>query len=248
MRGFVNSAVTTLFVLVLLLVVPIVAVVGIPEFVPVVASSSQSLEGTERELELDEGVGESAIPYSSDLFAGFDAAAPPGRLAATFDVANVQARSNRDRGPVAVNNGSLDGWDVDERGRVIRSRRSGPEETNAFASADDVLGESVSIDAQPRGQRLFEPYESSPSPHDRRPESSREPLTWTSAVERLNALGIREYSLDPGLGGRDFHFACDYAVDGNPNHARRFEADATEPLQAVERVFAQIDDWRARRQ
>lgn len=68
------------------------------------------------------------------------------------------------------------------------------------------------------------------------------PLTWRSAVARLNALGIQHFQLEPGETG-GFLFSCSYSPGNNPRITRRFEAEAAEPLRAVERVLAQVEQW-----
>lgn len=72
-------------------------------------------------------------------------------------------------------------------------------------------------------------------------------LTWRQAVRQLNQLGIHEFRLEPGREPGDFYFACDFGPVGSPQVTRRFEAEASEPLQAVEIVLKQINDWSAHR-
>jgi hypothetical protein len=67
-------------------------------------------------------------------------------------------------------------------------------------------------------------------------------LTWRDAVTRLNQLGIRQFKLEPGA--RDgFHFSCYFTPQDNPRITHRFEAEATEPLRAVENVLSQVETW-----
>ena len=76
---------------------------------------------------------------------------------------------------------------------------------------------------------------------------SSEARSWKAAVARLNALGIREYQLQPGEHPGEFHFSCRFVSRTNPRVMQRFEAEAAEPLDAVEQVLEQVDDWRGRR-
>jgi hypothetical protein len=76
---------------------------------------------------------------------------------------------------------------------------------------------------------------------------SGEARSWKAAVARLNALGIRDYQLQPGDRAGEFHFSCRLVSRTNPRVMQRFEAEAAEPLDAVERVLEQIDEWKARR-
>lgn len=74
-------------------------------------------------------------------------------------------------------------------------------------------------------------------------ESDSEQLTWNSAIERLNALDIHSFRLEPGKDTGQFVFICSYAPENNPQVSYRFEADASEPLKAIENVLAQIAEW-----
>ena len=45
---------------------------------------------------------------------------------------------------------------------------------------------------------------------------------------------------------QNFVFTCTMASPDNPRVVRRFEADADNPLEAVQQVLEQIDEWRGR--
>ncbi|MEX0700660.1 MAG: hypothetical protein WD069_01050 [Planctomycetales bacterium] len=79
------------------------------------------------------------------------------------------------------------------------------------------------------------------------PATEPQPLTWNAAVARLKQLGIREFRLSPGSRADAFHFSCSYTPQDNPRITHRFEAEASEPLRAVEKVLAQIDEWQGLR-
>lgn len=89
------------------------------------------------------------------------------------------------------------------------------------------------------------------TPSNNRPQDRlsavTQPLTWRAAVARLNSLGIRKYRLMPGSTADEFHFSCFFSPTNNPRLTHRFEAEASEPLQAVEKVLAQVDEWRGNR-
>lgn len=70
-------------------------------------------------------------------------------------------------------------------------------------------------------------------------------LNWKDAIDRLNALGIRDFQLQPGVRDGEFLFSCRLNARTNPRITRRFEAEASEPLEAVTEVLRQIDDWRS---
>lgn len=69
------------------------------------------------------------------------------------------------------------------------------------------------------------------------------PLTWKSAVARLDELQIRSFRLEPGQQPGHFLFICSYTPQNSPRLSYRFEAEADEPLRAVGKVLTQIDHW-----
>jgi hypothetical protein len=81
---------------------------------------------------------------------------------------------------------------------------------------------------------------------DAEPRSPGTSQAWKQAVGRLNALGIRDFELQPGERAGEFNFSCRFASRANPRVIHRFEADAADPLEAVNHVLRQLDDWRAR--
>lgn len=77
------------------------------------------------------------------------------------------------------------------------------------------------------------------------PRSTR--MSWQQAVERLRQLGIQTYHLEPGATPNEFHFSCFYTPPDNPRITHRFEAEAAEPLRAVEKVMLQVEQWSGQR-
>lgn len=61
-------------------------------------------------------------------------------------------------------------------------------------------------------------------------------------------MGIRQFNLQEGVREDEFHFSCFYTPPDNPRIRHRFEAEAREPLLAVEKVFTQIAEWQQFRQ
>ncbi len=70
------------------------------------------------------------------------------------------------------------------------------------------------------------------------------PLTWDLARQRLKSLDIKEYYLQPDPESGMFLFRCAYARPETPRVSRLFEAEAPDPLQAVEEVLEQVESWR----
>jgi hypothetical protein len=77
-------------------------------------------------------------------------------------------------------------------------------------------------------------------------QESREPLTWETARIRLKELGITKYYVQQDATGRVFNFHCAYGPPDNPRVTRLFEAEATEPLEAVRKVLVQVENWKQR--
>lgn len=86
----------------------------------------------------------------------------------------------------------------------------------------------------------------SASSEESQPNGVEKPLTWQEARRRLSELGIRDFQLNPGQGEGEFHFACTFTPPESPRVVHRFEAEASEPLAAVEKVIRQIEAWRGR--
>jgi hypothetical protein len=77
-------------------------------------------------------------------------------------------------------------------------------------------------------------------------QSLAEQAGWQQAARRLKQLGIRKYRLESQIDEQKFVFTCSFAAPENPRVVRRFEADADNPLEAVQLVLDQIDEWRNR--
>lgn len=69
---------------------------------------------------------------------------------------------------------------------------------------------------------------------------------WQAAARRLKELGIRKYRLESQIEEQTFVFVCNFSSPDNPRVVRRFEAGADTPLEAVQLVLQQIDEWRDR--
>jgi hypothetical protein len=325
MRALANSILATLFVLALLLVLPLIAVFGVPEFVPAVASSSGADAPFDRLRPESVGVGQSAGCVPHDLFADFpDETA--GRAesfvsadaASEFDVQRafaVEPVPSRRPAPDVP----LEGWRFDERGRAVPAddRRPPGSRAELLAASAGIAdrdpgfraGDSVPVGGPTSGRPEVSPaplerddlstaWEHDPAPrvpqpavvgsaperfrrereeHDTStsgPNASSEPavariaatndvrtpfertptrpvgriddLDWPAAMTRLRELGIRDYTLTPGPDGRAFHFSVGYAPEGDSRVTHRFEAEGAEPLLAVRKVLAQIENWTSR--
>jgi hypothetical protein len=77
-------------------------------------------------------------------------------------------------------------------------------------------------------------------------DSMSEQSGWQAAARRLKELGIRKYRLESQIEEQTFTFWCTFASPDNSRIVRRFEDDADTPLEAVQKVLSQIDEWRTR--
>lgn len=120
-----------------------------------------------------------------------------------------------------------------------------PAEANPFAMPSRPAGSSgPDADAGRASQSPFS-HRDSASPES--PAAPGAALTWGSAVRRLNELGIHDFQLNPGHSAGQFHFVCTFTPPEAPRIVRRFEAEASDPLAAVEKVLQQVEHWRAGR-
>jgi len=97
-----------------------------------------------------------------------------------------------------------------------------------------------------KGLRSENPGDDSPSLPDGLVSSLSEQSGWQAAARRLKELGIRKYRLESQIEEQKFIFLCSFSSPDNPRVVRRFEAEADNPLEAVENVLEQIDEWRSR--
>ena len=69
--------------------------------------------------------------------------------------------------------------------------------------------------------------------------------SWREAIGRLQATGVRGYRLRTGSRLGEFFFSCSVPSTEHPRLVRRFEAEADEPLRALELVLGQIAEWQS---
>ncbi len=70
-------------------------------------------------------------------------------------------------------------------------------------------------------------------------------LSWEQSIQQLSRYGILDYRLQPGQNAQGFHFACFQRVDGQTTI--RFEAEADDPLQALQQALRQVEAWHHQR-
>lgn len=240
MRNHAHSSFATILLLIPILAVPMLAIFGVPQFTPAVTSpfdDAKSRKKTDSE----------APPFSpssreTDTFEQFAASNTTETAAWASDTVDPASQKLADR----RNPGR--GQPVSHE--VVLNEPSAP---SPFASEAPATPRR-NMDAVPGSYRRSRPDSSTAATVPAGPKASRsapavvEPqLTWREAVQRLNTMGIRNFRLEPGHQPSQFLFNCSYTPRDNPRVSYRFEAEADEPLRAVERVLEQIDTWLAAR-
>ncbi len=161
-----------------------------------------------------------AVDKPRDAAASADTDASPFRPVDDDDQSKSVDEPMQDAGAAhAESTASSDADELGDRGKVAESSR---------AAAGDLTRDKRKDAAAP----------SDPPATQKR---AADKLTWRTAVQRLNKLGIRDFLLQPSDEPNVFHFSCSYTEPDRPRVSRRFEAEAEEPLQAVHKVLAQIE-------
>ena len=252
MRSRSVSPVGTLLTIVAVLAVPLLAIFGIPQFMPVVASPSLTGEVLSK-------VQAPAPPRSPAVFRAREIFAPVENQT-TFPAAGSFRQTAGDRRQHGIGRGRAaaleSGWSqpVAPSPAVAPShhsiatspviaparagRSAGPPEGTRTRSVGDRRPAVPMPNVQRTGDRVstVDPAASTTVP-------APTVLTWKQAIQRLNALGIRHYRLQPGRRVDTFYFCCYVHPTSDPRVAVRFEWEADDPLKAVHQVLIQVTEW-----
>lgn len=248
MRSRSGNSLPTLMLTLPLVAIPLMAVFGVPQFVPVIASSvSEDEQEHERHMvRRPSGVGESIAPTttvaanSSQRFESSN----EGRL---NDLFRPSGHSRPDSRPVRAEK-TESAESIGLRSSLTASRKDLSDLFGPDAGTPDFVDLRSADLAESRNRSPVVPVSfQTQRASMTSPVSSSDGLTWRRAVQRLNELGIHQFRLEPGRDSGDFYFACEFSPDQDSRITRRFEAEASEPLQAVQLVLQQIDDWTRRR-
>ena len=246
MRSQSRSSLSTLLFLVPLFGVPLMAIFGVPQFVPVIASSVSEDVTRSSTSRRSRGVGESAVatPLDSKTDSYTDE-----RIDDLFRPSKGSQRDSRSLRSqpygreikFAETSAGADTW--------LTKTSSEDHATDIFSAPPKAKlpGERGNLSASTSSQSSRTRESSDRGPAISATERSDQGLTWRDAVRRLNDLGIQEFRLEPGRIVGEFYFACQFAPDRDARITRRFEAEAKEPLLAVAAVLRQIDEWQPQR-
>lgn len=302
MKGSAGGPLGALLLIAPLAAIPVFAIIGVPQFAPLVASPSDDEEIS------DLGEVESSRPSATadnprktrsadDLYAPLDESpsravagvSPRGPARQTAGAAALPAHTRNSALPPPD---ALDQWEIRQTAPDIYSRDSEPSSPNrngAFASvtaepdeglqlpaddadADSVAPEGFSVDllnpdrakkaanktdgrqvataaksqTRPKKPGTADSIDELQMPVDGLAQAMSEQSGWQAAAQKLKALGIRKYRLESQIEEQNFVFMCTLSSPDNPRVSRRFEADADTPLEAVQLVLEQIDEWRTR--
>jgi hypothetical protein len=238
MRTSAQSSLATVLLLIPILAVPMFAIFGVPQFTPTVKSPFEEETSSRRKNE-SEAPAFSPTSSERDSFDQFASNAADSMPTWGDDTADRAAKTLADRRANAK----------PERSSREASRTE-PTEPSPFAMASGTENAGVVVPGSYRRSRPTNDTVDAPPrkvTHRDPPTAMDSQLTWRDAVQRLNAMGIRNFRLEPGHQPSQFLFNCSYTPRDNPRVSYRFEAEADEPLRAVERVLEQIDTWLAAR-
>lgn len=258
MRSTASNSFAMLLLIAPVVAVPLFAIFGIPQITPIVYSLKQEHARNQARERAQAQIEEEAEGFPThDDFVDADLATERTRQGRTV------APTNRARKSKAELADDVRRMPASSSGRSAGERSSGIK----LAAGNEIDGSGVQLaDFQADGGSA--PAVESAPPANRAagdPEQYRRPnklpkaagpapvkantdaLTWQAAVQRLNQMEIRNFRLEPGHQPNQFLFSCSYTPVDKPWLSYRFEAEANEPLRAVEKVLGQIDNWLAKR-
>lgn len=246
-----GGSMATLLMSLPLAAIPLMAIFGIPQFAPVVASPEED------EVSLGEPVsrgrgreGRSYRRRAADLLEDYADSGDRSELrdAPPYDPADLGDQYDAGGREDLSNRGTaLRAAEFESRSRRMpdphahdhrtapRSERSA--ETSTRASAGSVSQQAPF--AAGSAARFAETGGVA--------DSAQPPLTWRAAALELEELGIQDYHLERGADAQSFLFVCSFTPGGSPQVTLRFEAEAQEPLAAVSNVLDQVNAWLRRR-
>lgn len=287
-----------LLVIAPLAAIPVVAIVGIPQFAPVSASPNEEEEiGDLGESAATQATPRPAIRRSADdLFAPLPGSGPANSNGTQYG--SVYGNTSRSAPPAGQGRESRfdhsldagDNWEVvssDPRNSTGRTAGTGTSLSESFPSdgrAPQGRGSSLNGTGavDPNGFKSgllpsVHPKEGArrdevkrPGAVDRgavTPDSPRvDPRTmnelvggasleamqqmmmseqsrWQAAATRIKQLRIQKYRLEARIEEPRFVFRCVFAPAESSQVTQLFEADAETPIDAVEQVIEQVDEW-----
>ena len=262
MRG---SSFTTFLVFLPLVAIPVLAVFGIPEFQPVIASSPTEAPGNGAALgELKEplvhpAAGQSETPTKNPDLPFFKnpddrptfPTIPPVGEKDPFLPSGQNKNSKRD----GKRNDRLDGWEIDSDRRLNSQPKSRIPEPIRIPKNQPAEPKQRRSQAAPFPGTAFHQETSSPMRTSKRTETqstrrriartATAPKTVQEAIDRLRRLGIVEHHVGHGPKTGVYYFRCYAPSKVNSRVSRLLEEEDTSLLRAACKVLARVESQTA---
>lgn len=258
MRG---SSFTTFLVFLPLVAIPVLAVFGIPEFQPVIASSPTEAPGNGVALgDLKEPVvhpveGQSDSPTKNVKLGVFEKPEDTPKFPQIPGVGQndpfLPSKSTEQSG----RSGRLDGWEVDTDRRLNSTPESRLPTPIKIPKEQPVQPKRRRTQAAPFPGTAFQQNESSPMKTSKRmptqPNRTRvartntTPKTVQEAIDRLRRLGITQHHVGHGPKTGVYYFRCYAPSKVNSRVSRLLEEEDTSLLRAACKVLARIESQTA---
>lgn len=233
MSGNGGSSVGTFLFSIPLAAIPLMAIFGIPQFAPLGASPERSEGYNDDERRPDDRFPEDR---------GYRQRATDLLRSRGFDAQSASA----DRGLTDRDDSREPHYlDVNERPERSQALLSGAGVADAYVEPRGGGQDAPPFygNEQRSDQQRMELIEPQTAEDDSTIATNADGLTWQSAAQHLEDLGITSYHLEPGSELGSFLFVCSFRPAASSNVTMRFEAESTQPLDAVDDVLAQIDRW-----
>jgi hypothetical protein len=228
-----GSSLTTVLFSIPLAAIPLMAIFGIPQFAPVVASPDPG----EASLDDRAALGDPSGDYrrrASDLMQPYEdrGLSQPLSDAPAYGTEHAQLAAHTEPAGGAAEPLRPQGF------------------ADPAATADEDWKQQQPAGAANRSDPFMEQWANAEAPaaaadsgRASAPTADSSGLTWREAARKLSEMGIDDYHLERGEADGTFLFVCSFAPAGATNVSMRFEAESDEPLVAVGDVLAQVDRW-----
>lgn len=225
-----GSPLTTFLFSIPLAAIPLMAIFGIPQFAPVVASPDDADDFETSSASRDPDYRRRA----SDLMQPYD---DRGLSEPLSDAPSYDAGNGTD---VDLGGGSDSIESFDRPSGLPDS--APPSEASVFGEPSSGLEPDARTDPfEPDSGWSEEEGSAAATPDAARSSAGR--MTWRQASGLLREMGIDDYHLEPGAAEGSFLFVCSLTPAGASNVTMRFEAESEDPLLAVGDVLGQVDRW-----
>jgi hypothetical protein len=250
MGAKIASFLATLVLSVPLAAIGLMAVFGIPQLVPAVAGPDKPslVRNVQNALAWKSQDSEAPPAVSTDL--GDAPSYGTSHTAAAWPVGNDADRLNRDVPSATPERGRMtDPFSPAARQPATAAAQSPRHWSDLSSMAEQAPRSAANAPVQvasleqPRAPFASSAVKPAAFTQQQNPALSGPTLNWREASLRLHDLGIRDYHLERGASESSFLFVCVFSPGDAPQVVHRFEAEAEDPLVAVNQVLNQVDGW-----